>query len=427
MKLRSFILILLDYLLLLAGLLTLRGEILVFAVPLTLYLFLGLWRAPQGIKLDARRTLGSERVSPGIPVQVTIQVTNNSSDLDDLVLEDILPAGLKVVDGSNRHMLSLPSGKKFEWSYSFEGQRGYYVFTDVIAEGGDIFGLFSQKIKIPAPGQVLVQPPVVRIRGITIRPRRTNVYSGIIPAHTGGPGVEFFGVREYQPGDPMHWINWNISARQTQRIYSNEFEQERVSDVGIILDGRAVANPKQEGGSIFEYSIQAAAAMAVSFLNQGNRVGLLQYGRYMHWTFPGYGKIQKERILQSLAHAEIGESLVFTNLGHLPTQFFPSHSQIILVSPLTQADYPVLIHLRARGYQVLVVSPNPVSFEISQVPPGPEISMAGRVLRLERKILLNKIRRAGVQVWDWDVSVPMDQAGARSLGRPISWFRAIGR
>jgi len=81
-------------------------------------------------------------------------------------------------------------------------------------------------------------PPVRRIRRVAIRPRRTNVYSGTIPARLGGPGVEFFGVREYARGDPPAWINWNISARHPQSLYSNEFEQERVADIGIVLDSR---------------------------------------------------------------------------------------------------------------------------------------------------------------------------------------------
>jgi uncharacterized protein (DUF58 family) len=268
---------------------------------------------------------------------------------------------------------------------------------------------------------------VVRIRSLPIRPRRTNVYSGTIPARLGGPGVEFFGVREYERGDPPAWINWNISARYPQKLYSNEFEQERVADVGIVLDGRLRTNVLCEGKSLFEYSIQAAASLAETFLEQGNRVGLLLYGHYLQWTFPGYGKIQRERILQALTRAEPGESLVFADLGNIPTQLFPARSQIVLVSPLVSGDYDILLQLRARGYQVMVISPDPVGFELAYLSALPEVTLAGRIVRLERAILLQKLRHTGVQVIDWDVAKPFDQVGSVALGRPLAWFRAIGR
>jgi uncharacterized protein (DUF58 family) len=154
---------------------------------------------------------------------------------------------------------------------------------------------------------------------------------------------------------------------------------------------------------------------------------LLHYGHYLHWTFPGYGKIQRERILQDLAQAEPGESLVFSDLGHIPAQLFPAHSQIVLVSPLRPGDYDVLVQLRARGYQVMVVSPDPVAFELANLPKNTQVALAGRVIHLERALLLQRLSHAGVQVLNWDVAIPFDQVGAGVLGRPQAWFRAMGR
>jgi uncharacterized protein (DUF58 family) len=66
----------------------------------------------------------------------------------------------------------------------------------------------------------------------------------------------------------------------------------------------------------------AAAALVDTFLTAGNRVGLLLYSQYLSWTFPGYGKIQRERILQALARAEVGDSQVFSDLMYLPARLF---------------------------------------------------------------------------------------------------------
>lgn len=424
---RTFLLITLAYGLVIAGLATLKGELLALAAPVILYLLVGSWRAPEKIQLEIQRTLSSERIAPDMPVQVKLTVRNNGPELEEAVLEDTLPPDLHLRNGSTCHLLSLPSGKSFSWTYEISGPRGYYLFTTVEVRASDLFGLVHRKKSIPAKGQLFILPPVMRIRRIAIRPRRTNVYSGTIPARIGGPGVEFFGVREYERGDPPAWINWRISARHPQNLFSNEFEQERVADVGIVLDGRMRTNSLREGHSLFEYSAQAAAALADTFLSQGNRVGLLLYGHYLHWTLPGYGKVQHERILQILARAEPGESLVFDDLGHIPTRLFPAHSQIVLVSPLVPDDFNVLLQLCAHGYQVMVISPNPVAFEMAYLPKHPEVILAGRIVRMEREMLLNKLRHAGVQVLDWDIVKPFDQVGPAALGRPLAWFRAIGR
>ena len=275
-------------------------------------------------------------------------------------------------------------------------------------------------------GQLFILPTVLRLKNVTIRPRQTRVYSGTIPARVGGPGVEFFGVREYQPGDPPHWINWHASARHQHAIFSNEYEQERVADVGIIVDGRQRTDLLRVGHSLFEHTVNAAAALADAFLSAGNRVGMLVYGQYLHWTFPAYGRVQKERILQALARARTGESQVFSDLGNIPTRLFPANSQLVLVSPVVDDDVKTLVHLRSRGYQVMVISPDPVAYELSALQENEEIHMAARIVRLERRLLLNRLKRAGIQIVDWDVNQPLDRVIKSRLGRPPGWLRVLG-
>ena len=397
--------------------------------------------APDDVKLEATRHLSAERVSPHINVQVTVTITNRGPHLDEVLIEDILPAGLEIrVDslpvtstseiqrlGTNRHLIQLPKDSTYTFSYSVYGPRGGYGFEKVRAKANDSFGNVSRKVQVEAKGQLFIFPPVTRLRHVAIRPRRTKVYAGSIPARAGGSGTEFFGVREYQPGDSPRAINWRASAHSMESLYANEFQQERVADVGIVLDGRRVTNEFAHGHSLFEHSVQAAAALADALLSQGNRVGLLVYATFLAWTIPGYGKVQRERILHSLAHAKPGGSDVFSDLEHLPTRLFPPESQIILVSPLVEDDLMPLVQLRSHGHQVLVVSPNPVQFELSYLPRRKNVVLASRTIRMERLLLLQRIQHAGIQVLDWDVSEPFDQIVKRKLSRPPGWLRAVGR
>ena len=406
---------------------TVRGEMIALLLPLVVYLLAGFLSMTDEAKLEATRHLSAERVSPNADVIVTVTVTNHGSHLEEVILEDVLPADLKIRVDLNRHLVRLPKGDSYTFSYTVYGPRGGYGFETVNAQIKNPLGVTSREVQIEAKGQLFIFPPLTRLRHVTIRPRRTRVYAGMIPARAGGSGTEFYGVREYQPGDSPRVINWRASARSVDALYSNEFQQERVADVGIVLDGRIRTNEFARGHSLFEHSVQAAASLTDALLFQGNRVGLLVYATFLSWTIPGYGKIQRERVLYALAHAKPGGSQVFSDLVHLPTRLFPSESQIILVSPLLEDDLIPLVQLRSQGYQVLVVSPDPVKFEISYLPKSRNVELASRVIQLERQLLLKKVQHAGIQVLDWDVSEPFDQVVKKKLGHPPGWLRAVGR
>lgn len=422
---RSLLLSLLIYALLIAGVSLLRGEFIVLALPLIVFLFAGYVFAPDQIKLEATRHLSAERVTPH--ADVTVTVTNHGSHLEEVLIEDVVPADLIVRGFPPRHLLRLAKDSAYTFAYTVSGPRGGYGFEKLKVQVKDHLAVTRREVQIEAKGQLFVFPPVTRLRHVAIRPRRTKVYAGTIPARAGGSGTEFFGVREYQPGDSPRAINWHASAHSLEALYSNEFQQERVADVGIVLDGRLRTNEFARGHSLFELSVQAAAALADAFLMQGNRVGLLVYASFLQWTFPGYGKIQRERILHSLAHAKPGGSEVFSDFEHLPTRLFPPESQIVLVSPLTQDDLMPLVQLRAQGHQVLVVSPNPIHFELSYLRKTRNVNLAARVIKMERTLLLQKVQRAGIQVLDWEVQEPFDQVVKRRLSRPPAWLRAVGR
>jgi len=422
---RITFLVLIIYALLLASLIGLRGDLLSVAMLALVYFLAAIWWSPTELELEARRTLSKERVAPGEHVMVTLEVTNNGADIDELLIEDILPAQLILVAGLPRRLLSLAKGESCSWSYTVQGPRGGYSFGTLQVKASDVFGLLGRRREIGAGGELFVLPALTRLKYIPLRTRSTRAYSGAIPARVGGAGVEFFGLREYQPGDPPRWINWRASARQLDVLYANEFQQERVADVGIVLDGREKTNLYQGGRSLFEHSVLAAASLADAFLTQGNRVGMLHYGRYIDWTLPGYGKVQRERILHALARARPGGSPVFSGLEHIPVRFFPAHSQVVLVSPMDGDDLDILIQLRARGYQVMVVSPNPAAFELACLPEKPSAALAARILRMERTLMLERLQRAGVRVFDWDVSQPFDLIFKRHLGPFPSLLNSI--
>ncbi|MDX1687939.1 MAG: DUF58 domain-containing protein [Candidatus Promineifilaceae bacterium] len=420
---RLLLLGILIYLLSVFGLILLNAGLLALIVPLLVFLAPAILYGPGEPQLELARDLDVDRASPDTPITVTLTVTNKGERLELLRLRDNLPPGLTIVDGEWELLTPLEAGETVELSYRVRGRRGRYNFGPVHIWVSDLFGLLQREVVREAPGhfEFHIFPDVLKVDRLPIRPRQTKVYAGYIPAHVGGSGVEFFNVRHYQPGDALRHLNWRANARHPDTFFTNEFEQERVADVGVILDARQSLYVDLGGQSLFEPAVSAAAALSDSFLSDGNRVALLRYGDFLDWTVPGYGKLQRERILRALARAQLGDSLVFDQLENLPTRLFPAKSQLVLVSPLTWEDVDPLHRLRARGYHLLVVSPDPVTFEVSRLEGDGTLSMATRVARIERLLLFRKLRQAGIQVMNWDVSVPFDQ-GIRDFAaqlRPV--------
>ena len=413
--------------LLLVGTVGVRGELIALALPFVVYLLAGLLFTPDTIQLSASRRLSLERVSPHTDVVVTVTLTNQGSHLEEILVEDVIPAGLEVRLEHSRRLIRLPKNGTYTFSYTVAGPRGGYEFEAVRVKVNVPLSLTSRQVQLEARGRMFVFPTVTRLRHVAIRPRRTRVYAGSIPARAGGSGTEFFGVRGYQLGDSPRVINWRASARNLDTLYSNEFQQERVADVGIVLDGRLGPNTFAHGQSLFEHSVQASASLADALLSQGNRVGLLVYATFLSWTIPGYGKVQRERILHSLANAKPGGSEVFSDFGHFPTRLFPPESQIVLVSPLKEGDLMPLVQLRAQGYQVMVVSPDPVQFEMSYLPKTRNNELASRVIGMERTLFLQRVRHAGIQIVEWNVSEPFDMVVKAKLSHPPGWLRGAGR
>jgi uncharacterized protein (DUF58 family) len=415
---RFWLLAYLAFALAVIGLALRSGAMLSLAIPFILYLGAGLLFSPTGLQLSVERKISSEFVIPGAPVEITLTVTNLGVDLESVRIDDNLPQRLELLEGETSLLSSLSHGAALELHYVVRGPRGYYLFNTLKATSIETLGIWLKTSEVPAPGQFAILPEVRRLRQTAIRPWRTHGFSGPIPARQEGAAVNFLGVRQYQLGDRLRWINWRVSARHLEEMFTNEFEQERVADVGIVLDARRRSNDFMSGRSIFEYSIQATASLADAFLTQGNRVGLLIYGFSIERVFPGYGKTQRQHIMRALARARTGHNYAMESLEYLPTRFLPARSQIVLVSPLTPQDLTALMSLTAFGYQLLVVSPDPISYESETLKDTPEVALSKRFASLERITMLHRLEQAGARTVDWPVDKPFEAAVHATLSRP---------
>ncbi len=406
------------------GIATLQNGVLLLSIPLLVYLFSAIYHQPENVQLTIDREIIPDRGFPGAPIAIRLTVKNQGAAVDELVIKDILPKGIRVKEGEAALVVPLKRQANVEIQYLVEARRGQYDVYEMTAYPRDFCGFFERPMTYRTNTPLLIKPSYPRLERFKIRPPQTRGFAGPIAARQGGVGVDFFGVREYQSGDPQRQINWKIASRHEQELFTNIFEQERVADVGIVLDARQSMDVASPTGSLFEYSVVAAAAFAEYFLKEGNRVSLLMYGGGIASVFPGYGKIHQERILKALARVNPEKNFALDNLALLPTRFFPAKSQIVMVSPLAPHDIPVYVQMRAHGYAVIVVSPDPVLFETAQY--NDRSSLAYRIAFAERNLLLQQIQRYGVQVVNWHVDQPLELAVRKALSRQPALLRSHG-
>lgn len=413
------------FLFLILGLSLRHNELLILSIPLVIFCIAGFfyWTGQTKPDIEVKRTLSLTRVNGGDTVDVTLQVTHQGPASEQLWIQDIVPDGLELIDGDpSVAVVGNPGVTTLE--YQVKAPRGIYEWQRVMVSTQAHLSAGDITQHLPCATTLLSLPQPESANSLLMAARRTRVYSGTVRAKRGGEGLEFFDTRPYTPGDEIRRIHWKATARSGQWI-TNQFEQERIADVAIIVDARQKSNVDYrqfgpaETHSLFEKNIRAGASVADIALTQGNRVGLLIYGRALEWTFPGYGKVQRERIFQKLAQADLGDKAVFEGLDHLPQKLFPLRSQLIVITPVLDDDVDVLKRLQARGYTLTVISPDPVYFEAGLMPSSPTTDVAVRLAKLERNQRLQELRRGRVNVIDWDTSKPLNP----HILRAMAWVK----
>lgn len=393
----------------LAALVTRNGDVAWMILPFLAYLGLGIWQSPVAakIRLSAARSVEVNRSGGISTVEVSVKVKNLGPEVDRLCLSDALQPGMMVTGGQTQQTVVLRAAEETELHYTFQSERGIFTWKAVQAAVSDPLGLIESRLELPAEAKVQVQPELNKFRLLPLRPQRTLHSAGSIPARLGGSGTDFWGVREYQPGDPLRWLDWRLTARYPHKFFTKEFEQEEIADIGLILDARRKTNLKAGEDSLFEHSARAAASLAEVFLRQGNRVSLLIYGQTEVNLYPGYGKVQLNKILSALAQVTAEADAKVDNLQLVPLHMFSSHSFILVLSPLAANDWLLFPRLRAYGFQVLLVSPDPMDFAQSVLPTDRVSVMAGRLAAMERRLEIGRIAQLWIPVIDWKVSQPL--------------------
>src|SRR5919204_3183198 len=131
----------------------------------------------------------------------------------------------------------------------------------------------SQSTSAGVPPEVLRQ---VRLLELRTRGLVNSLFSGEYHSVFKGQGMEFAEVREYQPGDEVRSIDWNVTAR-TGRPYVKRYVEERELTVMLAVD----LSGSERFGTVARFKSELAtelsAVLAMSAMRNNDRVGVLLF------------------------------------------------------------------------------------------------------------------------------------------------------
>lgn len=115
-----------------------------------------------------------------------------------------------------------------------------------------------------------------KVRQIEIKSRglSRNIFAGQYHSAFKGRGMAFSEVREYQFGDDVRDIDWNVTARHN-KPYIKVFEEERELTVMLLIDVSASRNFGAVGESKKEMMTEIAATLAFSTIQNNDKIGVI--------------------------------------------------------------------------------------------------------------------------------------------------------
>jgi len=149
---------------------------------------------------------------------------------------------------------------------------------------------------------VIPKEIIRKVRQIEIRTNRevTDVLGGQYHSVFKGRGMEFEEVREYQPGDEVRSIDWNVTAR-FGHPFIKKFKEERELTVFLVVDVSASGQFGSVDRTKNELAAELGALLAFSAIRNNDKVGLIMFtDRIEKFVAPNKGRRHVLRVVREI-------------------------------------------------------------------------------------------------------------------------------
>ena len=251
-------------------------------------------------------------------------------------------------------------------------RRGAIEFSSTAVLRADPLGLFRALRRSGAPGSLLVLPKRFAVPRLELPGVRVHQPGGVALSSSVGDSEEFFGLRDYRPGDPLQRMHWKSFAR-TGKPVVKEFHDEFFERHALVLDTYADPSALDDGVSL-------AASFASTIDTHESLLDLLFVGTEAYCYTAGRGLLQVDSLLEVLAHVQPNRTGSFTMLREVILERAGRLSGCILI--LLDWDEPrraLLDELRAGGLAIFVYLITADAQTYRTPPPGVHVLRAGHV------------------------------------------------
>ena len=205
---------------------------------------------------------------------------------------------------------------------------------------------------------MLSEEQLKKIQGFHFKTRHlaSDLFAGQYESAFKGQGLEFTEVREYQPGDDVRTIDWNVSAR-FGHPYVKIFHEERELTVMLLLDlsGSQLFGTKQK----FKREVLAEVAGMLAFLavRTNDKVGAILFSSKVEkYIPPKKGASHVWRLIKEIftyTPDELGTDIKGV-LDYL-NRVVKRHSIVFLISDCMDAEFETPLAIAARKHELTVV------------------------------------------------------------------------
>ncbi|MFQ5628135.1 MAG: DUF58 domain-containing protein, partial [bacterium] len=198
-----------------------------------------------------------------------------------------------------------------------------------------------------------------KVKSIEIQTRGmvNDVFSGEYHSVFKGRGMEFAEVREYQFGDDIRTIDWNVSARMGCP-YIKVFDEERELTVMLLVDASRSADFGTQKQMKGEIAAEICALLAFSAIKNNDKVGLIIFTDKIEiFVPPRKGKKHVLRVIRELLyHKPVGAqtdlSLALEYLSRLITR----RAVVFLISDFQDENYEQSLRIASRKHDLIAIT-----------------------------------------------------------------------
>lgn len=194
-----------------------------------------------------------------------------------------------------------------------------------------------------------------KVRKIEIKTRRLSdhIFSGEYHTSFKGRGMTFSEVRQYQYGDDVRAIDWNVTARYNEP-YVKVFEEERELTMMLMVDCSGSESFGTQNQLKSEVVTEIAATLAFSSTNNNDKVGLILFSDEIELFIPPKkGKSHVLRIIRELIEfqpkskkTDIAQALKFLS------SVLKKKAIVFLISDFMSKDYEHTLKIVSKKHDV---------------------------------------------------------------------------